>query len=338
MESKKITIGSVMGVIKYAAFIFTVIVLFDFLVLNVILGFGYPSHYEEESVKRFPVPYVSFTGKPNARDHNEEGFRGASSVNAKPEDLRIAFFGGSTGYKGNPPIPKLIESKLKEELKVDIFVANYSVISSNHRQHLHGMIEYLTEFQPDIVVFYGGYNELISGAYYDPRPGYPYNHFYRGETSPLTKVLLENSAIIGEIDKRLGVFSGIGKLREIHQPFSDDWNNRVIDKYFETLGLARKITSLMEPKILDTPLFLSFYQPYQVPYEFKSMHEVIKERIVSLDYAYDVSSEYDSLGEGVYSDPVHVNQEAKEVMAERMAAIIVKVLQTTNLKESLKKS
>ena len=149
-----------------------ILVVFDTIVLRLFLGYGYPRHYKEDNIKRFPAPYVMFTGKPNIRDHNEFGFRGASFKDADSNDLRIAFFGGSSGYNGNPSIAKVVEKELNKITNVDVFVANYSVTSSNHRQHLHGIIEYLPKYRPDIVIFYGGYNELIVTGKYDPRPGY----------------------------------------------------------------------------------------------------------------------------------------------------------------------
>jgi len=94
-------------------------------------------------------------------------------------------------------------------LGIVVFMANYSVVSSHHRQHLHGIIEYLPPFEPDVVIFYGGYNETLQSAYYDPRPGYPYNYFYRSETKPFFKLLLENSGIIGEIDIKLKLFTNL---------------------------------------------------------------------------------------------------------------------------------
>jgi hypothetical protein len=315
------------SVAGYSFYLLIIIVVFDVLILNKFLGFGYPRHYEEENIQRFPAPYVAFTGKPNAADHNENGFRGPSFIESKQSDLKIAFFGGSTGYGGNPPIARLMETKLKEILGENVFVANYSVVSSNHRQHLHGIIEFLPQHKPDIVIFYGGYNETIQSARYDPRPGYPYNYFYRAETKPFFKLLLENSAIIGEVDKRLGIFSSIDKLRKEQQPFSESWNDRIVNKYFETLMLASKVTSTIESNRFGKTKFLAFYQPYQVPYTFTSKHKEIKDHIGSIMYTYDASSEYDSLGKEVYRDIVHVNQKAKEIMARKIADIVVKELQ-----------
>jgi hypothetical protein len=184
---------------SFAVFIFylvIIVLIIDVAVLRNFYGFGYHHDYREDNIQRIPAPYVMFTGKPNALGHNEFGFPGPSLNSAGPDDFIIAFFGGSTGYMGDPPIARVVESELNKILHVKVFVANYSVVSSNHRQHLHAMIEYLPKFKPDLVVFYGGYNETISYAYYDPRPGYPYNFFYREETSPLTKLLIQNSALV----------------------------------------------------------------------------------------------------------------------------------------------
>jgi hypothetical protein len=314
--------GKIVSIAVYLSYLLLVIVVFDVLILNKSFGLGYPRHYEEENIQRYPAPYVAFTGKPSVADHNELGFRGPSFIKSEPSDLRIAFFGGSTGYNGKPPIAKIIENKLKDLLNKSVFVANYSVVSSNHRQHLHGMIEFLTQFKPDIVIFYGGYNETIQSAYYDPRPGYPYNYFYRSETSPFFKLLLENSAIIGEVDKRIGVFTGINALRKKQKPLTDDWNKRIANKYLETLMIANNIAGTLESKHFGETRFLAFYQPYQVPDKFIFTHNDIKKRINFMKNTFDVSSEYDALGKTIYRDIVHVNQQAKELMGAKIAGIV----------------
>ena len=312
-----------------------VIILFDVVVLHNLLGFGYPRHYKQENIERYPAPYVEFTGKPDAINHNEFGFRGHSFAESMPNDLKIAFFGGSTGYIGNPPIAKIVEKELEKLLGISVFVANYSVVSSNHRQHLHAIIEFLPPYKPDLVIFYGGYNETIQSARYDPRPGYPYNYFYRSETSPFYKILIENSAIIGAIDRRIGLFTGLRKLRKEQQPYSEDWNKRIANKYFETLMLANNTAATIESKIFGKTKYIALYQPYQVPNEFISTHNDIRDRIAAVEYIFDVSSEYDHLGKEVYRDSVHVNQRAREVMGTKIAAILAKQLQAG--KESMKK-
>lgn len=312
--------------VSYIFYIIIVVVIIDVAVLRNFYGFGYHRDYKEDNIQRYPAPYVMFTGKPNAGGHNELGFSGPSLKDAGPDDFTIAFFGGSTGYMGEPPIAKVIEAELKKILNVNVFVANYSVVGSNHRQHLHAIIEYLPKFRPDLVIFYGGYNETISSAYYDPRPGYPYNFFYRAETGPLVKLLIQNSSIIGEIDKKYGLFTGLNKLRMEQQPLSDDWNNRIADKYFETIELANRVAGSMDSRHCVRTRFLSFYQPYQVPKEFLSTHEKIRRHASALEYASDVSSEYDTLGKNVFVDIVHVKQEANDLMGKKIAVIIAEKL------------
>lgn len=317
----------VVAIINYIIFLIVFIVLSDVILFRIILDYGYPRHYEEENFFRYPAPYIEFTGKPNSLDHNEFGFRGPSFKESDPDDLKIAFWGGSTGYQGNPPIPDIVKNELEKILGINVFVANYSIISSNHRQHLHGIIEYLPRFKPDIVIFYGGYNETLQSAYYDPRPGYPFNYFYRAETGPFIKILLKYSAIVGVIDKKYGIFSGMNKLRLEQQPLSDSWNKRIEEKYFETLELANNIVGTIESKYFGRAKFLAFYQPYKVPEEFQSTHEDIKNNIRTIKYIFDVSTEYDPLGNDVFVDTVHVNQYAKEMMGKKIAQIIANQLQ-----------
>ena len=81
---------------------------------------------------------------------------------------------------------------------------------------------------------------------YDPSPGYPYTFFYREETGSIAKILIENSVFIGEVHKRTGLFSKLRKLRENLLLFSDSWNNKIEDKYFETLMLAKKFSNAIE--------------------------------------------------------------------------------------------
>ncbi|MBI5594009.1 MAG: SGNH/GDSL hydrolase family protein [Deltaproteobacteria bacterium] len=327
MIIKKQNLNKAISIANYILYLVLIIIVFDVLILNKWLGFGYPRHYRQENIERFPSPYVEFTGKPDTTDHNEYGFRGPSFKESKQNDLKIAFFGGSTGYYGDPPIPNIVNKELEKLTGLSVFVANYSVVSSNHRQHLHGIIEFLPQFKPDIVIFYGGHNETLQNASFDPRPGYPYNYFYRAETSPLIKLLMENSAILGEIDKRTGVFTGLEKLRKEQQPLSDGWNNRMVEKYFETLSLANNVTSIIESQRFGKTRFFAFYQPFQIPKELVPAHNDIRHKIGSIKYVFDVSSEFDALGKEIYNDVVHVKQRGNEVMGAKIAQIIAKELQ-----------
>lgn len=313
------------SIATYCIFILLVIVLADVYIFKKVMNLGYETHFNQENYQRYPAPYIEFTGKPNESGHNELGFKGSVYTKEEIEDistLKIAFFGGSTGYHGNPPIAELIRQQLMKELNIDVAVMNYSVVSSNHRQHIHMMTEYLQRYSPDLVIFYGGYNETLQTGFYDPRPGYPYNFFYRGELSPLRKLLLEKSALAGEFDKKTSKISKLKALKEKYQPFSENWNKKLISSYFETLEIANKLTQTFASKKFQSNFF-AFYQPYQVLESFQEQHNTIKAKHQKLDYFYDYSNVYDMHVDSAYTDIVHVKQFAREIMADQITNEII---------------
>lgn len=318
----KIILKNFLFFFKYIIFLLIVVIIVDIFLFHNVLGYGYPRHYQEENIYRYSAPYVEFTGKPNVSDHNKYGFRGEALDKAKKDDIKIAFFGGSTGYFGEPSIPVMVGEKLTELLGRKVFIANYSVVSSNHRQHLHGIIEYISIFNPDIVIFYGGYNELIQPIKYDPRPGYPYNFFYKAETSNFYQLLLQYSALAGELDKRSGIFTGLNELKKSQHVYTEDWNKRIVNKYIETLELAHDVTLILKSNYFGKTKFIAFYQPYQINNRVITIHNAVKQRIKEVSYICDVLAVYDKLGVRIYKDIVHVNQQAKEVMATSIVSII----------------
>lgn len=292
--------------------------LFAFLRPN----FLYPSHYDISNLHRSPKPYIEFAGLPDALDHNEYGYR--FNTKNSEGDLNIAFFGGSTGYDGSPPIATLLEDLLREKFDGrKINVANFSVVSSNHRQHVHNIIESNQKFKPDIIIFYGGYNETAQTAFYDPRPGYPYNFFYRAETSSWKKILLEQSPIgntINRVGAKYGWFdlTRLSNLRSEVNLFSQEWEANVYHNYFQTLSYAKKLANAFgSSRCQPDAKFRAFYQPYQVPQSLASLNKKIRELIHNFDYIHDVSETY-SNNEHVYVDIVHVTQEGNRLMAKKI--------------------
>jgi hypothetical protein len=304
------------------------LVVFDQIVVRHVLKIAFEGHLQQTSSLRQPRPYIEFAGQPGALDHNRYGYRwDADDV---PQDaFRIAFFGGSTGYLGSPPIATLVQHRLERTLGRPVRVANFSVVSSNHRQHLHNIVESNALFKPDLVLFYGGYNETAQTAFYDPRPGYPYNFFYRGETSPIAKALLENvpTAYLLELlsmSRRLGdhlqflSLTPLARLRAELDVHSDRWNEQLVAKYFETLDYAGKLSRVLaSTRCAEEQRFRSYYQPYQVPDTLQSVHRAVKVRMSALGYGRDLSAKL--AGEDVYTDVVHVNQRGNELMAAAIA-------------------
>lgn len=255
-------------------------------------------------------------------EHDRYGYRWVPEKN-DTEALKISFFGGSTGYNGEPPIATMIESMLNENGVIRAQVANFSVVSSNHRQHLHNIIESRSLFRPDIVIFYGGYNEVVSPAYYDPRPGFPYNYFFREETTSLNQMLMLHSPSIYLLDgllARNGIdgLTPLVRLRREQMVFSEQWEEEVMAKYFDTVELARAVTSSFESDRCGRSIFLFFYQPFKVPSELKNMHEAIKLRLDGYSYGFDISGTFGVGDMDVFTDSVHITQSGRKVIAEEI--------------------
>jgi len=287
----------------------------------------YHAHYDIFNYHRSPKPYVEFTGLPNVLDHNELGYRWTIEENTNTNFFKIAFFGGSTGYGGEPPIAALLEKLMRLEYGDKIKVANFSVVSSNHRQHIHNIIETNKAFGPDLVIFYGGYNETAQTAFYDPRPGFPYNFFYRAETSAWRKVLLERSPTINMLNKigaKFNLFDLTPQSRLRHDVglYSDAWKAQVHDSYFETLSYANSLANVFASSDCSSAAkFRAFYQPYQIPDNLKSLDAEIRKTLKSQFYIYDVSDVYRG-SEHVFTDIVHVTQWGNELMAKRLFSLL----------------
>ena len=322
--------------IPYLLYLVTSLIVIDLIIphkiyKNKYLGIGLNEYYQ-------PDPYIGFKGKPDLlmsqnKTTNGMGFRGDEGFNADSFDSAqeskyiIAFFGGSTGFLGSPSIAGALKEKLVDKgfKNGNIFVSNFSVISSNHNQHLHMIVKYLINKNVDLVIFYGGYNETIQTAYYDPRPGYPYNYFYTYNTSHIKKMIIENSFIISTLFNNIGIHKILleqNKLELGEIVFSENWNKKIIDNYFNTLHKANILIKSSGGSFNKKAKFLAIYQPYQVPDEFQQAHGKIKSKIENTDYIYDLSGNYDNI-KNPYTDIVHVTQEARDHMAQSISNIIL---------------
>jgi hypothetical protein len=304
-------------------------VAFDVVIAKGMFDLGFPSHLEEEDLQRSPAPYIGFKGKEGALDHDRWGYRWVHLPDSTYE-ITIAFFGGSTGYLGNPPIPVLLESELSKRLNRPVAISNFSVVSSNHRQHLHDIIESRSILKPDLILFYGGYNETEQTGFYDPRPGYPYNFYFRDETSAFWKFIFKYSASAGLLDKVLQSYfnvsiTPISRLRSELKPFSPSWNKAITDKYFETLSYANTISKSFSAPHCRKMQFLGFYQPHQVTNADAFVHAEIRKRASESPFLVDVSDALDDLGKDVYQDIAHLKQYGNERMAKRLADEILRL-------------
>ena len=296
------------------------------------IGYGYHGHYKEENLQRYPSPYDMFSGKPNALDHNEFGFRGNfENINKLDDDtFTVAFFGGSTGYLGEPPIIEIVKQQLKKS-KTKVSVYNFSSVSSNHTQHLHRLIKHINKFKFDIVIFYGGANETLLNTMYDPRPGYPYNFFYRNELSTIKKFFVEHSAILGEIDKRYDSIIELNKIRKKYRN-EENWQIKITQKYYDDLILASEISKRIgSPKKCSKTNFISIRQPFLVSSKldkdlYLQLDKISKALIKDLNHNHFDLSKINKKNLLTYIDPIHIDQNSKIIIAKQMKEYLLLIL------------
>ena len=99
-----------------------------------------------QSINIIDVPYnpIKAFEKISIKSKNyiENSFKIAFKIINDPSVLKIAFFGGSTGYNGAPPIINRVGKILKDN-EINNFVYNFSSTSSNHTQHKHRLLKFL---------------------------------------------------------------------------------------------------------------------------------------------------------------------------------------------------
>ena len=257
---------------------------------------------------------MMFKGAPNASGHNNQGYKISDPVTL--DTINIALFGGSTGYNGKPPIINLITKDLNAYKGAPKYKPiNFSVVSSNHNQHLHSLIENYTKYPLDIIVFYGGYNETLQTAFYDPRPGFPYNFRIRNEVSPEEMLLSKHIALY---DLKLNYID-----KSTVEPFTRKWNEDIVSNYMQTINSAKLLsTSLTTGRCKSAFIFV--YQPYQmtenfgVPKIFKrQVHDRIKNYTTSSTTGIDISDIFAS-NAWEYTDIVHLTQKGRKAVARKI--------------------
>lgn len=144
----------------------------------------------------YPLPYVEFGGEPNAKllasevnfgsdkqnvtgaeVRNELGFRGPLPPKDKGDEFRIIMLGGSTVFAGFP-----LENSIAGQLEIlyhrdghtNVRVYNWGVPAYVSGQELTVMARTVSDYKPDLVIVYDGFNDLYFPYALDPRPGYPF--------------------------------------------------------------------------------------------------------------------------------------------------------------------
>ena len=178
-------------------------------------------------------PYYMFTGIPGSRGRmapqqggtseadntytlNSLGFRIERPLGkTKPEgELRIFVLGGSTTFHGAPlakTVPGQIEAELRRLGFSNAVVYNFGVVSAVSGQGLALLTHLLTDYAPDVVVFYGGGNDIVQPYQFDPRPGFPID---------FVRIQVGTQMLAGNVDLRSALASQLFRSRLIEAIFA----------------------------------------------------------------------------------------------------------------------
>lgn len=221
---------------------------------------------------RHPQPYVMFGGIPNSpigggERLNDLGYREQSPRTPKaPGEIRIFVLGGSTVFAGNPTIPAALEERFKQQGWPQVKVYNFGVVSSSSGMELARVVHDVSNYQPDLIIFYNGANDMANPLQYDPRPNYPLN-FLVYENNPVLEsdvnkyptfyLMAYGSNLLRFLLPDFFVHKLL-PLEDIRRQVgynTDPWRQQIADRYLENLMKANRISQAFGAR------FIAFLQP-----------------------------------------------------------------------------
>ena len=313
-------------------------------------------------VVRKPLPYVMFGGMPNAKNAkghelNSKGYRGKyPQATKRPGEYRIFILGGSTIFLGIPSIPALLEEEFRKNNFKNIEVYNFGVVSSGSGQELARIVYEISDLSPDLVIMYGGGNDIIHPLYLDPRPGYPFN-FIVYEANPFLKGSADSYSVVSLLAYKSAIFRylfpsyfvdkfiPIKELRKEIGFLSPQWRESISKTYVGNIIKAHtiskafgsdfivffqplvhfkdKLTSeeqklIVGSNFVDTPFILDIREKIRSGFQQAKQNTAYKTLKVV-----DLSNVYDHMPETVFKDFIHTVQEAKPIVVREMYKHIV---------------
>jgi len=291
-----------------------------------------------------PSPYVMYKGTSD-RDLQKQfglnalGYRGAvPEIPKTRSEFRIFIIGGSTVLNGNPSTSELLQEYFHQAGRLDVKVYNFGVAASTLRMDIARFVFEASSYSPDLIIFYGGGNDIGMPYQADPRPNFPPN-FLAYENNPLIvagtqaqrwgtlfKLALFHSNIIrkyagSEIKASL---VPLEQVRIQSRWNSAEWSHAVAQAYLDNIKLAYQLTRAFNIKSIFV------FQPIL---EFKSTHSSAEQQLhdpnllphatlcrslitvglrrmneeLRLPFA-DISDIFDSVKGDVFLDGIHINQ------------------------------
>lgn len=298
---------------------------------------------------RRPAPYVMFSGSPGELDHNELGYRGELPSREKEADeFRVFVLGGSAVYGLGPQeltIPHQLWELARRSGRSKVRVFNWGVASQVSGQELATLALRTMRYAPDLVVLYGGGND-VSGAYsYDPRPGYPFNFvlhenavgvFQEGGISVLVAGALTQSDLLRSLFGS-ELSDAVARLPPVRRRVgygTSRWEEGVVRAYIDNVesacrlggGLGFRVAVVLQPLVYGSPQADSYRG---LPPDFRPYAERQYERIRQGFQGLSRSSPADrclfadlshvcARGECVFQDLIHPTAETRGPIAEAL--------------------
>lgn len=300
-----------------------------------------------------PHPYTMFGGSHDpeiqaANGLNSLGYRGPVPAMPKPlNEYRIVLLGGSTVLNGSPPLSELLERYFHQSGRNEVKFYNFGVAASTLRMDIARLVFEVWNYHPDLVIFYGGGNDIGMPFQADPRPGNPPNFLAYEENPLLTAgttssmrqylllLLLHSRVVRALFGPRIKEnLVSLNEVRVTSGWGTEEWSKRIAEGYLTDVRRAMEIGRGFRTQVYFVFQPILAFKPHQTPQEHTQddpgLHkhallcrsiitEKLREYEQSLHLSWlDLSSIFDSVQQEVYLDGVHVNQEYQPPIAVRI--------------------
>ncbi|MCJ2093537.1 SGNH/GDSL hydrolase family protein [Methylobacterium sp. J-072] len=309
---------------------------------------------------RFPAPYTQFAGKPLAPAaeqgwrYDALGYRNDAHPEARPasETLRVFVVGDSTLVDGQvfaDTIPGRLETKLKQRYGAGARVYNFGATSACLNQMIALITTRLMDLQPDVIFVLGGATDIFQPWSFDPRAGYPYNHFAQECLYDYffnTVKTNEEAEDLSYDNLQALIFNRLDNLRALTNWQSDIWEWEVVRQFELALkrlarlsgGIGAPVRFLLQPSIVRktervgdehnaaSGEFLAYLDRQYTRIE-QVLGRLEADGLAQGPYTIrDLSRIFEADTRFLFTDIVHVTSEGRQVMADRLADEVAEVL------------
>ena len=309
---------------------------------------------------RFPTPYTQFAGKPLAPAEGQHwrydalGYRNDSHPEARSaaETLRVFVVGDSTLIDGQvfaDTIPGRLESGLKAIHGEGARVYNFGATSACLNQMIALITTRLMDLQPDMIFVLGGATDIFQPWSFDPRAGYPYNHFANeclGDYFFNTAKKDEDAEELSYDSLQAMIFARLDNLRALTHWQSDIWEWEVVRQFELALkrlarlsgGIGAPVRFLLQPAIVRktervgdennaaSGEFLAYLDRQYTRIE-QVLGRLEADGLTGGPFTTrDLSRTFEADSRFLFTDIVHVTSEGRQMMAQRLAAEVADLL------------